>query len=178
MPCSVSARGSAFALERGHRRMERGVETGDLRQLGRDRGDRANRIDMMRLVQRRERRQRCDRLQHARIDPHRRGEVRAAVHDAVADAVERRLAPDVIGEPRVQRFDRRMMAGACDRAIGEQHAVRIDHGETRRDVQAVDLPMRRRRATGRHACRTPKISGSTSLRSGPAPDAASPPPSP
>ena len=58
MPASVSACGRAKDLsELGLRAVKRGVEAGDLRQVRRKFGERADRCQIVRLVQRRQRAQ-------------------------------------------------------------------------------------------------------------------------
>jgi hypothetical protein len=70
----------------GLRAMERGVEARDLRHVGRGLGDCPDRREVVRLVQRGERRERGEVFDHPCFDAHRRGVVRPAVHHPVADA--------------------------------------------------------------------------------------------
>ncbi len=80
--------------------MEGGVEAGHLRQLRLPLDQRADRRQVVRLVQRRQRNVLLQRLKHARIDAHRRRILGAAVHDAVTDADE-----PVLAVPRAQECD-------------------------------------------------------------------------
>jgi hypothetical protein len=88
----VPCRGHGEApVHLGLARVERGVEAGDLRDVGKGRARRAHAGEVVRLVQRRERLERRQRGEQRLVD-RRRGDVRgAAVDDAVADAGDSRL---------------------------------------------------------------------------------------
>ncbi len=69
--------------------VERGVEARDLGDSGKRLGGHAHAREAARLMERSERDQPLERLQHASIDPRRRGEPGSAVHDAVPDGGNR-----------------------------------------------------------------------------------------
>ena len=71
--------------------VERGVEAGDLRQLGRALEQPTNGSEIVRLMERRQRDQLFKRRRHAGIDEHWLREVQPAMHDAMPDADERRI---------------------------------------------------------------------------------------
>ena len=71
--------------ERAVAAMEGGIEAGDLRQVGRAREQRADRREIVRLVQRRQRDVAFEMREHLVVDQHRPVVVGAAVHDAMAD---------------------------------------------------------------------------------------------
>ena len=84
--------------------MERRVEAGDLRKMRRRGGDRLDRRKVVRLVQRRQRHQAGELGQNVGIDARRRGELHAAMDDAMAERQHRpsgqQLAPqrdDLVG---------------------------------------------------------------------------------
>ena len=84
----------------GIRAVKRSVEASYLRQVRQHGGSGANRGQVVRLVQRRERDEFLERRQHLCIDAHRLGVVKSAVHDTVADSDER-----VVCELLLQEFD-------------------------------------------------------------------------
>ena len=88
--------------ELGVAAVEGGVEAGDLRQPGPAGADRADRRQVVRLVERGERHQRLELLQERVVDQHRGGVVRAAVHDPVADR-DRRGA-QVLEQPAAEHL--------------------------------------------------------------------------
>ena len=86
--------------------MEAGVEAGDLRHVGQPLGDRVDGGQVVRLMERRQRRQLAQLVQDLRRDDRRPGESRAAVDDAMADAEHARAAV-ALAEPRGERVERR-----------------------------------------------------------------------
>ena len=128
--------------------MERGIEAGDLRDVGRRRGDERDGREIVRLVQRRQRHQRLERGHDARIDPDRRGEFGAAVDDAMAErehgtagqelapelqdlvggalVIELALGPAALGDGRARGVGCRKMGGESDildLSVKQQRAV-------------------------------------------------------
>ena len=69
--------------------MERGVEAGDLRQLRQAREQEADRREVVRLVQRRERHVFLQRVDDRGVDARRLRVLEPAVHDPMADAARR-----------------------------------------------------------------------------------------
>ena len=90
--------------------VEGGIKAGDLRHFGRDGGDRTDRGDIVRLVQRRKRNKRRKVGHDMVIDQHRLGIAEPAMDDAVADAREARLTAEVSGKPLVDCRDGAVMA--------------------------------------------------------------------
>jgi hypothetical protein len=88
--------------------MERRVEAGDLRQVGVDRGDRADAGEIVRLMERRQRAERLQPGEHGRIDAHRCRIVDAAMHHAVADAEQPGLA-EKLPQPAPEHPERPIM---------------------------------------------------------------------
>ena len=137
--------------------VERGVEAGDLRQLRRALQQRADRREVVRLVQRRERHELLE-LRHDRgVDADRRGVVGAAVDDAMADRGEpvvravRRLQPveDVRERAVVAELRARLPALLAGGLAGG-----VLRDEARRGVDALDLPAGDERELARRARRT------------------------
>ena len=85
--------------------VERGVEAGDLGHLRLARADLADRRQIVRLVQRRQRHQPLEPLQHRVVHQDRRVEVRAAMDDPVADRA--RGAAEPAEQPRLEPVERR-----------------------------------------------------------------------
>ena len=71
--------------ELGMAAVEGGVEAGDLRQVGVERGDRTDPCEIVRLMQGRERAERLEIGEHPGIDAHRCCVMDAAMHHPVAD---------------------------------------------------------------------------------------------
>ncbi len=88
--------------------MKCGVEGGDLRQPGPPRGDGADRHQVVRLMQRRQRDERSQLLDDGCVHPHRRSVIGAAVHDAVSNRGEPRAARRGL-QPVEQEFKRALM---------------------------------------------------------------------
>ncbi len=84
--------------QRRLRAVERGVEAGDLRQPGPQRGQGAHRRQVVRQVQRRERNQAGQPIEHGVVQRHRSAEVDAAVHDAVTDRAHAVAVQVALGE--------------------------------------------------------------------------------
>ncbi len=127
--------------DRRHRAVERGVEAGDLRQPGRAREHGADRREVVRLVQRRQRDEAVEAREDGFVDAHRPVVLDAAVDDAVADReqpVLRELAVQEVEQVR----DRAVVAQRLVRvpvAPGEQRAGGVAGAELRRVVEALDL---------------------------------------
>ena len=128
----------------GVRRMvsvEGGVEAGDLRHLGRDLHREADRREIVRLVQRRERLVAGEPAEDALVDPHRMVELGPPVNDTVADspkleAFERR-------QPGAGLGDRRGQVGNLGRliaALDDPGAGAVGRTQAGPDADAVDLP--------------------------------------
>ena len=125
----------------GLRTMEGGVEAGHLRQVRTQLRNDVDGLEVVRLVQRRERVQLLERRDHLRGDQHGLRELHAAVHDPVADRHEL-----VVATALAQELDQ-----VIDRAgVAELDALapvlRADLGalgvlgdEPRRSVEALDL---------------------------------------
>jgi hypothetical protein len=132
---SVEARHLRHALESGHGRTHAG--------------------QVVRLVQRRQRLEFGQCFEHLRIDAHRRHEIRAAMHDAVADAGN---APAValLRMPLEQRRERALVRGlrAVERGIVQGLALCIAHAQPRLQsrAQAVGLARPQRRRQDNTAC--------------------------
>ena len=84
-----------------HRGVKRRVEARDLRKRGPEPTDRAHAFDGARLMERREWREREQRLLDVGGDPDRRAELGSAVHDSMADRVDRGPVGEKRGESRV-----------------------------------------------------------------------------
>ena len=122
--------------------VKRGVEAGDLRHLRIDLLRQPDRREVVRLVQRRQRRELGEPRQHAGIDPHRPVEVRPPVHDTVADRPEleaaeaRQPAPELArGGGKVGQLPRRIAA------VDQRRAISADGLQPRMHADAVDLPL-------------------------------------
>ena len=113
-------------------------------------GDDSHRRQIVRLVQRRQRHERIESRQDFGVDPHRRAELLAAVHDAVADGGERALPLLLLDE--VEHVGNR--AGVAERvAIGPvaplyDPVLRVVRDECRRRGQALDLAAQQPPRTG------------------------------
>ena len=132
--------------ELGMAAVERGIEAGHLRQVGLDRGDRADAGEIVRLMQRRQRAERLELGEHRRIDAHRRGEVDAAMHHAVTDAEQRRPVAEMLAQPAADHAKERGVARAAivgPAAIDQHLTVGILGGEVRRGADALDLALGR-----------------------------------
>ncbi len=103
--------------------MEGGVEARDLGHTRHALDCRADRREVVRLVQRRERRQRCEFVNQRRRDEARPVVVLPAMHDAMAEC-EERSAAQLLAQPRQQR-DQRL--GRRAGRVGGQ----VGHGELR-----------------------------------------------
>src|SRR6185312_5789851 len=120
--------------------VERGVEARDLRYAGRALREDADRREVVRLVQRRERRQPREIVDDRRRQPHRRDVALAAVHDPVPDRGERRAIVR-LAEIVEQELDRAVVRielthGEC--ALRKRRTAGISRGERRRAEQVVD----------------------------------------
>ncbi|ABA53469.1 hypothetical protein BURPS1710b_A1059 [Burkholderia pseudomallei 1710b] len=147
--------------EIGLRAVKRGIERCDLRQMRPQMAQRADQPHALRLMQRRERHERRDRVERALVDAHRPVERVAAVHDAMADRhelVHRQVRVDPaerLVEHRVQivgdgRGERHRVRFAAVRVFElQRRAVEIDlaaperRGFAVRDAVEADLQRRR-----------------------------------
>ena len=132
--------------ELGMAAVEGGIEAGDLRQLGLDRGDRADAGEIVRLMQRRQRAERLEPGEHRRIDAHRRRVVDAAMHHPVADAEQRRSVAEVLAQPAADHAEELGVARAAivgPAPVDEHLTVGVLGGEVRRRADALDLALGR-----------------------------------
>src|SRR6516165_3624973 len=96
----------------------------------------------MRLVKRSERLQFAEPLDHVIVDPNRRREIGAAVHDTVADPLEFVMA--LLRKPG-KKLPQKILVGklgaaALVKAAAEDHlAARVAHGQMRSDPDLLDL---------------------------------------
>ena len=87
--------------------VERSVEAGHLRQLRQTFEQQADRREIVRLVQRRQRNEFLERLQHLRVDSYGPAELEPAMHDAVAYANQSRTGLDSRADERRDGLARR-----------------------------------------------------------------------
>ena len=138
--------------------MEGSIETGDLRHPRKAASHDPDRLQVMGLMQRRERHQRLKRLEDGFVDQHRAGIGRAAVDDPVSDGDE--LAPFLmLAQPRDEMHQRILVPDLLALAPGalvQNASARILDGETRivRPVPRRDLS-RQAAALPHPACRRP-----------------------
>ena len=100
------------------------VEAGDLRLSGKGADRRLDAGDVVRLVERRERDELAQLGEHRLVDQHRRGEVGAAVDDAMADGDDPARIADVL-EPTENDAHRRVMVERAGRRVeGERRSSR------------------------------------------------------
>jgi BON domain len=104
--CCNFARQGELLGERRLRPVERGIEAGNLRDVGHGAADGADRGDLVRLVQWRERHQRFQRYDYLLVKQHRLRIRHAAMDDAVANAGEPCLVADMGHEPILDRHNR------------------------------------------------------------------------
>ena len=126
--------------------VERGVEAGHLRQVGLDRGDRADAGEIVRLMQRRERTERLQLGEHRRTDAHRRHEVDTAMHHPVTDAEQRRPIAEMLAQPAADHAEELAMTRAAlvgPAPIDQHPAVGVRGNEARRRADALDLALGR-----------------------------------
>ena len=134
----VFARDREAARQRAEVVVKRGVETGDLRQLRSQRQQRLDRLQAARLVQRRQRGQGVQCLQYIFIDEHRRDEIRAAMHDAMADR-DQLVAGQIAVDPAQDVVEQPGLVSAVGLLLVEQHlAVAGLDGQLRRGVVFVE----------------------------------------
>src|SRR5258706_5726599 len=93
--------------------VERGVEAGDLGQGGQARPDRADRRQVVGVVQRRQRHEALEAAQDARVDQHRSVEIRPPMHHPVADCD--RVDGMVLAQPAAGVLQRRWHVGHLGR---------------------------------------------------------------
>ena len=145
--------------------MEAGVEAGDLRHAGQALGHRLDRGEVVRLMQRRERNQGAQIVEHFRRDDDRAARSRAAVHDPMADAEHARAAVPAaqpVGQ-RVERGRGRRRRCLSSVSLGDDGAAAILGGEAGRRPDAFDLAARlERHSWPRRAAGRRRTSGSRS----------------
>ncbi|MCY1227866.1 hypothetical protein D9M72_401560 [compost metagenome] len=124
--------------------VEGGVEAGHLQQVRHGFAHGADRGQVMRLVQRRQRHQRLQFRDHVVVDAHGLREVGAAMHHAMADRHRRIVAqPDAEHQPHqpeggVVVGHLRLREGL----VGDHAAVGHARGQARRHADAFDLAVR------------------------------------
>ena len=122
--------------ELGMAAVESGIEAGHLRQVGLDRGDRADAGEIVRLMQWRQRTQRLQLGEHSRIDANRRGVVDPAMHHPVADAEQRRPVAEMLAQPAADHAKELGVARAA--IVGpaplDQHPTSASSATRRGDV--------------------------------------------
>ena len=120
--------------------MKAGVEAGHLRHARQPRRDGLDRREVVGLVQRRQRNQLAQLLDHLRRHDRRAGESPAAVHDAVTDADDPRAGVSRRQPGREHVEGRVAVAHVVAERLGRRAtAFRVRHGETRAGADAVDL---------------------------------------
>ena len=132
-------------------RMKRGIEAGDLRQLRPALEQQADRREVVRLMQRRERHELFEHGDDIGVEPHRLRILHAAVHHPVADrreleAAAVRRAENRRDAPRRPSWPR--LTPSPQRLLGERRAVRV---RARRTVATVCRPSIWPRTTGSSA---------------------------
>lgn len=135
------------------RRVECGVEAGHLGEFGRARRDRPDGGEIVRLVQRRERHQPFERVEHRRAHPHRRREFESPVDHAMAGS-HQALPAQPLPEPVEQKTHGALVAGlhcATQVALGERGAAGVTRGEARLGQDAFDLAAQRELRRGERA---------------------------
>ena len=123
------------------RPMERRVEARDLRELWRALEQRSDRGQIVRLVQRRQRDELLQRLQHTGIHADRRGVLQPAVNDPVTDP-DQTVADELLAEEAPQMLHRLVVAefhAFAPRPLGHCPARHIPGHELRRRGEALDL---------------------------------------
>ena len=131
----------------GLRAMECGVETGDLGQLGAKLRDDLDRLEVVGLVQRRQRAQLPERSDHFGLDPHGLRERLTAMHDPVAHGDEL-VVPAAALQEIDQVGDRPAVPelGAFVPGLRtDVRALRILGHESRLRVEAFDLALQHQR---------------------------------
>ncbi|AIO71098.1 hypothetical protein DM80_6203 [Burkholderia multivorans] len=126
--------------------MKRGVEARDLRHIGVTRPYGADRRQVVRLMQRRKRDERLELREHAIVHAHRGRITVAAMHDAMPDRDQRRIAR-VAAQPVEQERDRGIvpegLAGRPDPVL-DHVAIPAFDGEARTLVNLFELAARDR----------------------------------
>ncbi|MBB5763377.1 hypothetical protein HNR01_003009 [Methylorubrum rhodesianum] len=125
------------------RAVEGGVEAGDLRQVGELLPDDADRLQVVRLVQRRQRHQPFQGVEHRLVHPHGRRVGETPMHDAVAhggEPVSAAMAPQPLGHG-----EKRLLVPVAPtrhgRAIlGDDQAVAVTDHQVRASAQALEQP--------------------------------------
>jgi len=121
--------------------VEGGVEARDLRQSGERLRERADRRQIVRLVQRCERHQALELGHHRRVDPHRRREASSTVHDAVPDGLRAARVGRRV-QPAADRVDGAGVIVRCRRRlVDDDLAVTILDREAGAGTDACDLAL-------------------------------------
>ena len=128
--------------------MKSGIEAGHLRNVGRCRGDRTDRADVVRLMQRGEWHERLQRRHNLFVDQNGSRVVQPAVHHAMSDTGESGHAADMRDKPAVNGSHRAVMIVRSNRFVARWPPVRIGDLETGRGSgmrsDAIDLSVRER----------------------------------
>ncbi len=120
--------------------MEAGIETGDLGHAWQSLGHRIDRVEVVGLMERRERHQRAEIRHDLRRDDGRLRVIRAAVHDAMADAEHAGVTAVARAKPGSEGIERPTTVDAVFQSqVGQASAGLILGGESRRRSDAVDL---------------------------------------
>ena len=133
--------------------MECGIEAGHLGQFGRARRDRPDSSEIVRLVQRRERHQARERIEHRGVHPHRRGKLNPPVDHAMAGG-EQTLSTQPLLEPVEQEPCGALVPGlrrGAQFAFCERGALGVARAEARLGQNAFDLAAQREFRRARRA---------------------------
>src|SRR5271156_3458187 len=95
------------------------IKTRDLRHAGRGDRNRADRGDVVGLMQWRQWNQGLERRDHSLIDHHRLRKLAAAMNDAMTDTGKTRGAAEIGDEPVIERGDGSPMIRTGDLALGQ-----------------------------------------------------------
>ena len=140
--CIEALRHRIMVRQRGVTAMKGGVEASDLRQLGRPRQQRADRRQIVRLMERRQRDQALKLVQHIDVDQDRPVIPRTAVHDPMPD--RGRLVPVGFAQPFACYGEGGRDVGDAFGRVGfidEQSAVGVHGAQPRLGTDAVHLPL-------------------------------------
>ncbi len=125
--------------------MKGGVKTGNLRNIRGNSSNCADRGDVVRLMQRRERHERFKRGEDRVVDQNRGRVMQPAVHHAVADTGKGGLTAGMRRKPAMNGGHRTFMIVSCNWLAGQPPALRIGNLDARRHSgfrsNAVDLPV-------------------------------------
>jgi hypothetical protein len=130
--------------------MERGIEASHLRQLGTAGANGAYRREIVRLVERGQRRQTLESIQHGIIDHRRPAIIVAAMDHPMADRPRQRAA-QLLREPDHELVERGMRVrdfARRPRFVGKRLPILGLREETRMGADAIDLPLHAPRQLG------------------------------